>query len=66
LIYCNTKQKASEFELNLKEKGFPVAGLYDSTERIKKDKIFQELRCGSMRILITNVNLANIYDLHQI
>lgn len=66
MIYTNTKRKVEWITNSLSEKDFTVSMLHGEMDQKQRDKIMQEFRTGSSRILVTTDLLARGIDIQQV
>ena len=66
IIYCNNKKKVEDIASKLKENGLSMIYMHGEMSQLERDKIMQEFRSGSTRILITTDLLARGIDIQQV
>lgn len=66
MIYANTREKAELLANKMKEKGFVCSCVHGKMPAEDRNKIMQEFRSGSSRILISTDLLARGIDVHPV
>ena len=66
IIYCNSKRSVDELTTKLMENNFSVASIHGEMEQSERNKIMEEFRNGSSRILIATDLLARGIDVQQV
>lgn len=66
VIFCNTRRKVELLTEQLTEKDFTVSAIHSELSQQDRDKIMQEFRTGSLRILISTDLLARGIDVQQV
>lgn len=66
VIFCNTRKRVQWLSQQLKDKDFTVSSMHGDMDQKTREKIMQEFRSGSSRILITTDLLARGIDVQQV
>ena len=66
IIYCNRSNRVEQLSNALIDNGFSVSCLFGSMEQTERNKILDNFRSGSSRILITTDVLARGIDVQQV
>ena len=66
IIYCYSKRKVEEISKKLIDHNFAVSAIHGDIEQSERNKIMNDFRSGSARILITTNLLARGIDVQQV
>ncbi|KAG9511182.1 Eukaryotic initiation factor 4A-II [Fragariocoptes setiger] len=66
VIFCNTRRKVDWLATRMEEKDFTVSSMHGELDQKGRDRIMQEFRTGSSRVLITTDLLARGIDVQQV
>merc|ERR1712048_816355 len=66
MIYCNTREKAENLTEKMREKKFVVACMHSKMNQEERNKIMNEFRTGSSRLLVSTDLLARGIDVYQV
>lgn len=66
VIFCNSRRKVDWLTQQMRQRDFTVSALHGDMEQKQRDKIMQEFRTGSSRVLITTDLLARGIDVQQV
>jgi len=66
VIFCNTKSKVDWLEQKMKEKHFTVCAMHGDMDQAKRDKVMEEFRSGSSRVLIATDIWGRGIDVQQV
>ncbi|ODQ79805.1 hypothetical protein BABINDRAFT_62083 [Babjeviella inositovora NRRL Y-12698] len=66
VIFCNTKRKVEYLTEQLTSSNFTVSAIHSELSQSERDKIMEEFRTGSSRILIATDLLARGIDVQQV
>jgi translation initiation factor 4A len=66
IIYCNTPQKVHWLSKQMNNSKFTVSSIHDNMVLKDRDRIMEEFRSGSSRVLITTDLLARGIDVQQV
>ncbi|GKY93352.1 hypothetical protein MPSEU_000302800 [Mayamaea pseudoterrestris] len=66
VIFCNTKQKVDWLAQKLKEKHFTVSAIHGDLAQEARDKVMDEFRSGSTRVLIATDLWGRGIDVQQV
>merc|ERR1712048_897503 len=65
-IYCNTREKAESLTDRMREKKFVVSCMHSRMTQEERNKIMNEFRTGSSRLLVSTDLLARGIDVYQV
>eukprot|EP01006_Ploeotia_vitrea_P030504 TRINITY_DN62900_c0_g1_i1.p1 TRINITY_DN62900_c0_g1~~TRINITY_DN62900_c0_g1_i1.p1 ORF type:complete len:438 (+),score=53.41 TRINITY_DN62900_c0_g1_i1:76-1314(+) len=66
VIFCNTRRKVDWLAREMNEKDFTVSFIHSDMPKCEREKIMQQFRSGSSRVLITTDLLARGIDVHSV
>lgn len=66
LIYCNSRGRVEEVSNELTKNGFTVGGIHGQMSWDEREKIMEEFRSGSLRVLVATDLLARGIDVQQV
>jgi ATP-dependent RNA helicase len=66
VIFCNTKQKVDWLATKMKEHNFTVSSMHGNMDQEARDKVMEEFRSGSSRVLIATDLLGRGVDVQQV
>lgn len=66
MIYCNTREKAESLTDRMREKKFVVSCMHSKMNQEERNKIMNEFRTGSSRLLVSTDLLARGIDVYQV
>jgi ATP-dependent RNA helicase len=66
VIFCNTKQKVDWLAAKMKEHNFTVSSMHGNMDQEARDKVMEEFRSGSSRVLIATDLLGRGVDVQQV
>jgi translation initiation factor 4A len=66
MIYCNTREKAEHLTEKMREKKFVVSCMHSKMTQEERNKIMNEFRTGSSRLLVSTDLLARGIDVYQV
>jgi len=66
VIYCNTKKKVEFLSENMQERDFSVSSIHSDMNQTERDKIIEEFKSGSSRVLITTDLIPRPIDIQQV
>ncbi|XP_017476905.1 PREDICTED: ATP-dependent RNA helicase eIF4A-like [Rhagoletis zephyria] len=66
VIFCNTRKRVQWLSDQLKANDFTVSSMHGDMDQKTREKIMQEFRSGSSRVLITTDLLARGIDVQQV
>ena len=66
VIFCNTKQKVDWLATKLKENNFTVSSIHGDLDQDQRDKVMEEFRSGSSRVLIATDLWGRGIDVQQV
>lgn len=66
VIFCNTKQKVDWLATKLKEKHFTVSAIHGDMPQDARDRVMEEFRSGSTRVLIATDLWGRGIDVQQV
>lgn len=66
VIFCNTKQKVDWLAEKLKENNFTVSSIHGDLDQDQRDKVMDEFRSGSSRVLIATDLWGRGIDVQQV
>jgi len=66
MIYCNTREKAENLTEKMREKKFVVSCMHSKMNQEERNKIMNEFRTGSSRLLVSTDLLARGIDVYQV
>jgi len=66
VIFCNTRKRVHWLAQQLKDNDFTVSSMHGDMDQKTREKIMQEFRSGSSRVLITTDLLARGIDVQQV
>jgi len=66
MIYCNTREKAEGLTEKMREKKFVVSCMHSKMNQEERNKIMNEFRTGSSRLLVSTDLLARGIDVYQV
>jgi len=66
VIFCNTRRKVDWLAREMNEKQFTVSFIHSDMPKFEREKIMQQFRSGSSRVLITTDLLARGIDVHSV
>jgi len=66
MIYCNTRDKAELLTEKMREKKFVVSCMHAKMSQEERNKIMNEFRTGSSRLLVSTDLLARGIDVYQV
>ena len=66
VIFCNTKQKVDWLANKMRESNFTVAAMHGDMTQDERDKVMEEFRSGSSRVLIATDLWGRGIDVQQV
>lgn len=66
VIFCNTRQKVDWFANKMRESNFTVSAMHGDMTQDDRDKVMEELRSGSSRVLIATDLWGRGIDVQQV
>lgn len=66
VIFCNTRQKVDWLAEKMKENNFTVSAMHGDMDQGQRDKVMEEFRCGSSRVLIATDLWGRGIDVQQV
>jgi ATP-dependent RNA helicase len=66
VIFCNTKQKVDWLSEKMKENNFTVSSIHGDMDQDSRDKVMEEFRSGSSRVLIATDLWGRGIDVQQV
>jgi ATP-dependent RNA helicase len=66
VIFCNTKQKVDWLAARMKEKNFAVTAIHGDMDQAARDKVMEEFRSGTSRVLIATDLWGRGIDVQQV
>jgi ATP-dependent RNA helicase len=66
VIFCNTRQKVDWLAEKMKQNNFTVSGMHGEMEQAARDKVMEEFRSGSSRVLIATDIWGRGIDVQQV
>jgi len=66
VIFCNTRQKVDWLAEKMREKNFTVSSIHGDMEQGQRDKVMEEFRSGSSRVLIATDLWGRGIDVQQV
>jgi ATP-dependent RNA helicase len=66
VIFCNTKQKVNWLAEKMKGNNFTVSAMHGDMEQTQRDKVMEEFRSGSSRVLIATDLWGRGIDVQQV
>jgi len=66
VIFCNTKQKVDWLAGKMKESNFTVSAIHGDMAQDDREKVMEEFRCGSSRVLIATDLWGRGIDVQQV
>lgn len=66
VIFCNTRQKVDWLSEKMRENNFTVSSIHGDMEQGQRDKVMEEFRSGSSRVLIATDLWGRGIDVQQV
>jgi ATP-dependent RNA helicase len=66
VIFCNTKQKVDWLAAKMKEHNFTVSAMHGDMDQAARDKVMEEFRSGTSRVLIATDLWGRGIDVQQV
>ena len=66
IIYANSVQRVNDLYEAMKEDGFPVCCLHSNMDKSEREKVFEEFKNGSSRVLISSNVTSRGIDIQQV
>jgi ATP-dependent RNA helicase len=66
VIFCNTRQKTDWLSEKMKENNFSVSSIHGDLDQASRDKVMEEFRSGSSRVLIATDLWGRGIDVQQV
>lgn len=66
VIFCNTKQKVDWLATKMKENHFTVSAMHGDMDQVQREKVMEEFRSGSSRVLIATDVWGRGLDVQQV
>lgn len=66
VIFCNTRQKVDWLSDKMRENNFTVSSIHGDMEQAQRDKVMEEFRSGSSRVLIATDLWGRGIDVQQV
>jgi ATP-dependent RNA helicase len=66
VIFCNTKQKVDWLATKMRESNFTVAAMHGDMTQDERDKVMEDFRSGSSRVLIATDLWGRGIDVQQV
>mmetsp|Transcript_19547 Transcript_19547/g.47190 ORF Transcript_19547/g.47190 Transcript_19547/m.47190 type:complete len:464 (-) Transcript_19547:50-1441(-) len=66
VIFCNTKQKVDWLADKMRENNFTVSAMHGAMDQERRDKVMDEFRSGSTRVLIASDVFGRGIDVQQV
>jgi ATP-dependent RNA helicase len=66
VIFCNTKQKVDWLASKMKETHFTVSAMHGDMDQVQREKVMEEFRSGSSRVLIATDVWGRGLDVQQV
>lgn len=66
VIFCNTKQKVDWLAAKMREKNFTVCAMHGAMDQDARDKVMEEFRSGTSRVLIATDLWGRGIDVQQV
>eukprot|EP00934_Nitzschia_sp_Nitz4_P006280 Nitzschia sp. Nitz4//scaffold89_size161592//157895//159226//NITZ4_002407-RA/size161592-snap-gene-0.184-mRNA-1//-1//CDS//3329559703//6270//frame0 len=66
VIFCNTRQKVDWLSEKMRERNFTVSSMHGDMDQTQRDKVMEEFRSGSSRVLIATDLWGRGIDVQQV